>query len=47
VRNRLKKKSDEKEKVNQACEDQKQMFVAALSANDHTTYDWIIDSSAT
>jgi len=47
VRKCLKKKSDEKEKINQACEDQKQMFVAALSANDHTTYDWIIDSSAT
>jgi len=39
VRNRLKKKSDEKEKVNQACEDHEQMFVVALSANDHTTYD--------
>jgi hypothetical protein len=23
------------------------MFVAALSANDHTTYDWIVDSGAT
>jgi hypothetical protein len=23
------------------------MFVATLSANDHTVYDWIIDSSAT
>jgi hypothetical protein len=23
------------------------MFVAALSANDHITYDWIVDSSAT
>jgi hypothetical protein len=22
------------------------MFVAALSANDHTTYDWIVDSGA-
>jgi hypothetical protein len=39
VRNCLKKKSDEKEKANQACEDQKQMFVAALGANDHTTCD--------
>ncbi len=39
VRNRLKKKSDEKEKVNQACEDHEQMFVVALSANDHTMYD--------
>jgi hypothetical protein len=47
VRNFLKKKNDEKEKVNQACEDHEQMFVAALSANDHTTYDWIVDSGAT
>jgi hypothetical protein len=47
VRNCLKKKNDEKEKVNQACEDHEQMFVAALSANDHTTYDWIVDSGAT
>jgi hypothetical protein len=23
------------------------MFVAALGANDHTTYDWIIDSGTT
>jgi hypothetical protein len=23
------------------------VFVAALSANDHTTYDWIVDSGAT
>ncbi len=38
VRNCLKKKNDEKEKVNQACEYQEQMFVTALSANDHTTY---------
>jgi hypothetical protein len=43
----LKKKNDEKEKANQACEDHEQMFVAALSANDHTTYDWIVDSGAT
>jgi hypothetical protein len=43
----LKKKNDEKEKVNHACEDHKQMFVGALSANDHITYDWIIDSGAT
>jgi len=43
----LKKKSDEKEKTNQAYEDHEQMFVAALSANDHTTYDWIVDSGAT
>jgi len=45
----LKKKNDEKEKVNQdqACEDHEQMFVAALSANDHTTYDWIVDLGAT
>jgi hypothetical protein len=27
-----------KEKVNQACEDQEQMFVAALGAHDHMTY---------
>jgi hypothetical protein len=47
VRNCLKKKSDEKEKANQACDDQEQMFVAALSANDHTAYDWIIDFDAT
>jgi len=47
VRNCLKKKSDEKEKTNQAYEDHEQMFVAALSANDHTTYDWIVDSGAT
>jgi hypothetical protein len=38
VRNCLKKKNDEKEKTNQACEDQEQMFVAALNANDHTAY---------
>ncbi len=43
----LKKKNDEKEKVNQGYEDHKQMFVATLSANDHTTYDWIVDSGAT
>jgi hypothetical protein len=47
VRNCLKKKSDEKEKANQACEDQEQMFVATLGANDHTTYDRIIDFGAT
>jgi hypothetical protein len=47
VRNCLKKKNDEKEKANQACEDHKQMFVVALSANDHITYDWIVDSGAT
>jgi hypothetical protein len=35
VRNCLKKKSNEKEKANQACDDQEQMFVTALSANDH------------
>jgi len=46
VRNCLKKKNDEKEKVNQAYEDHEQMFIASLSANDHTTYDWIVDSSA-
>ncbi len=47
MRNCLKNKSDEKEKVNQACEDHEQVFVAALNANDHTTYDWIVDSGAT
>ncbi len=47
VRNCLKKKNDEKEKVNQACENHEQMFVVALSANDRTTYDWITNSSAT
>jgi hypothetical protein len=47
VRNWLKKKTDEKEKANQACEYQEQMFVAPLSVNDHTAYDWIIDSGAT
>jgi hypothetical protein len=46
VKNCLKKKNDEKEKVNQASEDHKQMFVAALSANDHATYDWIVNSGA-
>jgi hypothetical protein len=38
VKNCLKKKNDEKEKINQACEDHEQMFVATLSANDHTMY---------
>jgi hypothetical protein len=47
VRNCLKKKTNEKEKVNQACEDQEQIFVVALSDNDHTTYDWIIDFGTT
>ncbi len=47
VKNCLKKKNDEKENTNQACEDDEQMFVATLNANDHTTYDWIVDSSAT
>ncbi len=47
VRNCLQKKNDEKEKVNQACEDHEQMFFATLSANDHTMYDWIVDSGAT
>jgi len=41
------KKNDEKEKANQACEDHEQVFIATLSANDHTTYDWIVDSGAT
>jgi len=43
----LKKKNDEKEKTNQACEDHEQMFIGALSANDHTTYDWIVNYGAT
>jgi hypothetical protein len=43
VRNCLKKKNDEKEKANQVCEDHEQMFLVALTANDHTTYDSIID----
>jgi len=47
VKNCLKKKNDEKEKVNQVYEDHEQMFVTALSANDHTTYDWIVNSGAT
>jgi hypothetical protein len=38
---------DEKEKANQACENHDQIFVAALSVNDHTMYDWIVDSGAT
>jgi len=47
MKNCLKKKNDEKEKANQACEDHEQMFVVVLSANDHTTYDWIVDFGAT
>jgi len=47
VRNCLKKKSDGKKKANQACEDHEKLLVAALSTNDHTTYDWIVDSGAT
>jgi hypothetical protein len=47
VRNCMNKKSDEKKKANQACEDHEKMLVAALTANDHTTYDWIVDSGAT
>jgi hypothetical protein len=47
VRNCLKKKNDEKEKANQACEDHKQMFIATLSVNDHIMYNWIVDSGAT
>jgi hypothetical protein len=43
----LKKKSDEKKKTNQACEDHEKMLVAALNANDHTLYDWIVDLGAT
>jgi hypothetical protein len=46
VRNCLKKKNDGKKNANQACEDHEQVFVAALSANDHTTYDWIVDYGA-
>jgi len=46
VKIHLKKKNDEKENANQACEDHEQMFVLALSANDHTIYDWIVDSGA-
>jgi hypothetical protein len=38
---------DEKEKVNQVCEDQEQMFVVTLGVNDHMAYDWIINSGAT
>jgi hypothetical protein len=47
MKNCLKKKNDENEKTNQACEDHEQMFVVTLSANDHTTYDWIVDFGAT
>jgi hypothetical protein len=47
VKNCLKKKNDEKEKANQACEDHEQMFVTTLSANDYTMYDWIFNSGAT
>jgi hypothetical protein len=47
VKNCLKKKNDEKEKANQACEDHEKVLVATLSANDHTTYDCIVDSGAT
>jgi hypothetical protein len=46
VKNYFKKKNDEKEKINQACEDHEQMFIMTLSANDHTMYDWIINSGA-
>jgi len=41
------KENDEKEKANQTCEDEEQMFVTMLSANDHMVYDWIIDFGAT
>jgi succinate dehydrogenase flavin-adding protein (antitoxin of CptAB toxin-antitoxin module) len=41
----LKKKTDERKKANQACEEHEQMFITALNANDHTIYDWIVDSS--
>jgi hypothetical protein len=43
----LKKKCGEKEKANQTCEHQEQMFVPTLNANDHTMYNWIIDFSTT
>ncbi len=46
MKNYFKKKNDEKEKINQACEDHEQMFIMTLSANDHTMYDWIINSGA-
>jgi hypothetical protein len=39
VKNCLKKKSDEKEKVNRTYENQEQMFITTLNANDHTAYD--------
>jgi hypothetical protein len=47
VRICLKKKSEEKKRQNQACEDQGQVFDVALNVNDHTTYDWIINSHIT
>jgi hypothetical protein len=37
VKNCLKKKNNEKKKINQACEYHDQMFVVALNANDHHT----------
>ncbi len=40
------KEEKKKKEANQACEDHEQMFVVALTANDHTTYDWILDSGA-
>jgi hypothetical protein len=43
VRNCLKNKNDEKEKINQICEDHEQMFVTTLRSNDHATYDWSVD----
>ncbi len=43
----LKKKNDEKEKANQACEDEEHFFVVTKSVNDHMAYDWIIDFGAT
>jgi len=39
--------NNEKEKANQTCDDQEQMFVTALSANDHVRNDWIINSGVT
>jgi hypothetical protein len=36
-----------KKKKTKLVKNKKQMFVVALSANDHTVYDWIIDSNTT
>lgn len=45
MKNCLNNKNDEK--ANRVCEDQEQMFIATLNANDHIVYDCIIDSSVT